>query len=350
MVSRRRITSYESQRCHGGRNLNENHDCWMVSRRRITSYESQRCHDRTIGRSVFNPMVSSGHRVWLGLTFLWFYTPLLLVRAGLHRPRTNLKHTVGKRDALTDSGLVAASWIWASGATTGNVAFLKTFSSSAGKIATSATISFTAVDVATLWVNGQPIGASNDWKSAEVLSAALNASANTVSILAGNAGNAGAPPPGLLAAIKVQYSDGSADTIVSDSSWQASANIPSDFPTPADISHFTSAAIVASFGSGAWGTSVALVSPDPDAPTLVGGTWIWSTSDGEYAAPPGTVGLRKNVVTPSGKSVQSATILLTADNTFSLYVNGKYIGAPPNEANSVVESTAWGRAQQSMLG
>jgi hypothetical protein len=41
---------------------------------------------------------------------------------------------------------------------------------------------------------------------------------------------------------------------------------------------------------------------------------------------------------------------LTADNTFSLYVNGKYIGAPPNEANSVVESTAWGRAQQFNVG
>ncbi|KAJ7827045.1 hypothetical protein B0H14DRAFT_1242418 [Mycena olivaceomarginata] len=53
-------------------------------------------------------MVSSGHQIWLGLTFLWFYTPLLLVQASLH-PRTNLKRLVGKRDALTDSGLVAAS-------------------------------------------------------------------------------------------------------------------------------------------------------------------------------------------------------------------------------------------------
>ncbi|KAF7351336.1 hypothetical protein MSAN_01565100 [Mycena sanguinolenta] len=283
---------------------------------------------------MFGAMVSpQGPRVWLRLTLFWLSIPLIFVQAGFHQLRT--KHAAIKRDALADSGLASASWIWASGTTTGNVAFLKTFTSSAGKIASSAAISLTAVNVATLWINGQPIGASNEWTSAEVFSAALNASVNTFSVLAGEHG---------------QRCDGSTETVVSDSSWQAATNIPSDFPTPADTSQFASAAVAAFFGSGAWGTSVVVASPDTNAPTLVGGTWIWSTSDGEYAAPAGTVGFRRNVVTPSGKSAQSATILLTADNTFVLYVNGQYVGAPPNEANAVVESTAWGRAQQFNVG
>ncbi|KAJ6480653.1 hypothetical protein DFH09DRAFT_1292561 [Mycena vulgaris] len=294
-------------------------------------------------------MVPSGCRNWLIITLVCLHIPFLLVQARFHHPRT-MHNTISKRDALSDSGLATASWIWASGATSGNVAFLKTFSSATGKFAASATISITAVNQFTIWVNGQPIGASSDWTSAQVFSAALNTSSNTFSVLAGNSANAGAPPPGLLAAIKVQYSDGSADTVVSDSNWQASANIPSDFPLPSDTSHFASAAVASKFGSGAWGTSLAMPSPDPNAPSLSGGTWIWSTSDAEYAAAAGTVGFRKTVTTPNGKSAQSATILLTADNTFTLYVNGKYVGAPPYQADATVESTAWGRAQQFTVG
>ncbi|KAF7360240.1 hypothetical protein MVEN_00752800 [Mycena venus] len=290
---------------------------------------------------------SSGRRIWLDLTLFWFYIPLL-VQAGLHHPRT--KHAVSKRDALSDSGLASASWIWASGSTTGNVAFLKTFTNPAGKNSTSATIYLTAVNSAVLWVNQQPIGATNNWQSAEIFTATLNASTNTFSVLAGNNGNSGAPPAGLLASIKVQYNDGSVATIVSDASWLAAVNIPSDFPAPADRSHFTSAAVAASFGSGAWGNSVTLASPDPNAPSLTGGTWIWSTSDAAFSFPAGTVGFRKNVVTPNGKTAQSCTILLTADNTFVLYVNGNYIGAPPNEPDPLLEAYRWNHARQFNVG
>ncbi|KAJ7440135.1 hypothetical protein FB451DRAFT_140486 [Mycena latifolia] len=291
----------------------------------------------------------SGGRTWFTITFICFHIPFLLAQARLHhsRPRHNV---ISQRDALSDSGLTSASWIWAPGATSGNVAFLKTFSSTPGKLAASATISITAVNQFTVWVNGQPVGASSDWTSPQVLSAALNQSSNTFSVLAVNSANADAPPPGLLAAIKIQYSDNSADTVVSDSSWQASVNIPSDFPVPSDTSHFTSATVAGQFGSGAWGSSLTLASADPNAPSLSGGTWIWSTSDAQYAAPAGTVGFRKTVATPSGKSAQSATVILGTDNIFVLYVNSKYVGASPAQPNAVAESTAWGRAHQVTVG
>ncbi|KAJ7742736.1 hypothetical protein DFH07DRAFT_39750 [Mycena maculata] len=282
-----------------------------------------------------------GGRTWLALTLFWCHIPFTLVEAHPH----HRKHS-GKRDSLSNSGLPSASWIWAPGAPAGNVAFLKTFSSATGKIASSATISLTAVNQFTLWVNGQPTGASSDWTSAQVLSAALNSSTNTFSVLATNDANSGAPPPGMLAAVTVKYSDGSTDSVVSDSSWLASTNIPLDFPSPASTSNFAAAAVAGSFGSGAWGDSVTVAAPNPNPPTLTGGMWIWSTSDAEYAAPAGTVGFRKTVATPNGKTAQSATILLTADNTFALYVNGIYVGAPPYETNTAMESTAWGQAQQ----
>ncbi|KAJ7108615.1 hypothetical protein C8R44DRAFT_857570 [Mycena epipterygia] len=276
-------------------------------------------------------MVPSGGRTWLTITFILCHVPFLFVQASLHK--SIARHNgIRKRDPLSDSELESASWIWTSGPTTGNVAFLKTFTSATGKTAATATISMTAVNKFTVWVNGQPIGASgdgaNDWQSAQVLSAALNSSTNTFSVLAVNNANSGSPAPGLLAAIQVKYSDGSIDTVVSDSSWAVSAAIPSDFPTPSDTSNFASATVSAPFGSGPWGKSVTVASA-ANAPSLSGSAWIWSSSTAASDAPVGTVGFRKTVATPSGKSAQSATILLTVDNGFTLYVNGDYVGAPP---------------------
>ncbi|KAJ7742726.1 hypothetical protein DFH07DRAFT_964435 [Mycena maculata] len=281
-----------------------------------------------------------GGRTWLTLTFIICHIPFLLVQARLQPPR--VKHnTIGRRDGLT-----SASWIWTSAATTGNVAFLNTFDSAAGKTATSATISMAAVNQFTLWVNGQPIGASNDWQSAQVFSAALNASTNTFSVLAVNNAITGSPPPGLVAAIQIAYSDGSGDTVVSDSSWTVSAVIPSDFPTPATTSAFTPATVAAAFGSGAWGNSVTLAAATPNVPSLSASTWIWSTSGAASNAAVGTVGFRKTVATPSGKTAQSATLLVTADNGFNLYVNGDYVGSSPG----VPVIPDFRRAQQFTVG
>ncbi|KAJ6514549.1 hypothetical protein DFH09DRAFT_1374025 [Mycena vulgaris] len=270
-----------------------------------------------------------------GSSHSFFVTFLLYEVVQAHAPRSLAKHNaIGKRDPLLDSGLVSASWIWTPDATIGNVAFLKTFSSAAGKTAISASISMTAVNQFTLWVNGQPIGASgdgpDDWKSAQVLDAALNAtSANTFSVLAVNKANAGGPAPGLLAAIRVKYLDGSSESVVSDSSWAVSATIPPDFPTPADTTHFASAAVAAPFGSGVWGRSVAIAAADPNVPSLASSSWIWSISTAATEAPVGTVGFRKTVVSPSGKTATSALIVVAVDNGYTLYVNEKYVGAPP---------------------
>ncbi|KAJ7116478.1 hypothetical protein C8R44DRAFT_983544, partial [Mycena epipterygia] len=137
------------------------------------------------------------------MPFFFCPLPFLFVQGQLHAKQNDIE----RRDPNSDSGLLSASWIWTSGATTGNVAFLKSFSTTVGsKTAISATFTMTAVNHFTLWVNGQPIGASgngtNDWQSAQVFSTALN-STNTVSVLAVNNANSGAPPPGLLAAIQV---------------------------------------------------------------------------------------------------------------------------------------------------
>ncbi|KAJ7778190.1 hypothetical protein B0H16DRAFT_1248219, partial [Mycena metata] len=224
----------------------------------------------------------------------------------------------------------------------GNVAFLKNITAPSGKTASHALVSITAVANWTLWINGQPIGGSgnseDDWTSAHVLRAALNASVNTFSILA-NGGQSTTPPPALLAAIQVSFSDSTNSTFLSDSTWLTATNISSSFPLPSDLSQFAPAAVAAPYGSGPWGQGVSLPVPDPDPVSLNGSSWIWSTANASLAASAGTVGFRKTFATPVGKRAQRASVLLTSDNTFALYVNKAYVGAPPG-------SGLWQYAQQ----
>jgi hypothetical protein len=53
--------------------------------------------------------------------------------------------------------------------------------------------------------------------------------------------------------------------------------------------------------------------------------WIWATADADQAAPPQTVYFRKTFVLPDVP--EEAAVVLTADNRFSLYVNGKDAGS-----------------------
>ncbi|KAJ7655904.1 hypothetical protein B0H17DRAFT_1213888 [Mycena rosella] len=187
-----------------------------------------------------------------------------------------------------------------------------------------------AVNQFTLWVNGNPIGVSgdgmNDWKAAQVLKTTLNPRSNTFSVLAVNNVNSGAPPPGLLAAIRTKYSDGPDDIVASDASWAVSSIIPSD------TSEFTAATLLAPFGSGSLRNAVKIPSPDPNLPTLTNSVWIWSTSSAATNTVPGSVGFRKTFSTPGGRTAQSATALIT-DDRFTFYLNGAYAVSPQSNFN-----------------
>ncbi|KAJ7269772.1 hypothetical protein C8J57DRAFT_1468741 [Mycena rebaudengoi] len=270
----------------------------------------------------------------------------------------------GRRD---DLGFSAASWIWLPGsdgsarifAGSANAAFLKTFSSPAGKNASSAVILMTAADHFTLWVNGQPIGDSasvetggpDDWKSARVLRAGLNASSNVFAVSVVDNPKSTAPAQGLLAAVQIVYSDGTQDRFVSDASWLVSGSASANFMSLNETTNFTAAAIDAPYGDQPWGASVVIPPADPKTPDFPGSTWLWSTVNASVSAAPGTVGFRKRVPTPAGLTPKSASVLLTADNEFDLYVNGRYIGSPPARPNLDTAPDGWNRGQQfSALG
>ncbi|KAJ6586437.1 hypothetical protein DFH09DRAFT_1432403 [Mycena vulgaris] len=280
-------------------------------------------------------------RACLPLSFLWGAHVTANEAVQARFPKLPKPDDIGRRDGLSASGLTSASWIWASAPITGNVAFLKTITTPPGRTASSATITISAVNRYTLWVNGHPIGASghgaDDWKLAQVFGAVLAGADTTFSVLAVNDADSGAPAPGLVATIHIKFDDGSADAVVvSDSTWTVSSVIPSDFPTPSNTSQFAAATVAAPFGSGPWGTNVTVAFPDPNTPTLAGSEWIWSTPGAATNTTPTTVVFRKTFTTPSGRSPQSATVLITVDDGYIIYLNGDYIASATSNTFTVI--------------
>ncbi len=80
--------------------------------------------------------------------------------------------------------------------------------------------------------------------------------------------------------------------------------------------------------------------PEPEPPlgsgpalALKGASWTWHPeADPAQAAPPGTRYFRKQITIPAGAKVRKATFTGTADNSFTLFVNGKDAGHSDNSA------------------
>ncbi|KAF8060176.1 bacterial alpha-L-rhamnosidase-domain-containing protein [Lyophyllum atratum] len=200
----------------------------------------------------------------------------------------------------------------------------------------------TVDDQFTLYVNGNLVGASptsaNIWKTSQRFSISLNAGSNLFAVRATNLGdvsNGGPGPAGLLASIQITFSDGSTTIISSDSSWRSITAIPANFQSPSvDDSSWAAASVLGKYGMAPWNSDVALPTGDVTATiTFVDSTWIWSAETAAPApsAPAGARAFRKTFPTPSGKTLKSAFVILTADDGFTFYVNGAVVGSSPDQ-------------------
>ncbi|KAF7293113.1 hypothetical protein MKEN_01468700 [Mycena kentingensis (nom. inval.)] len=252
------------------------------------------------------------------------------------------------RGTFADTDFAHASWIWLptpnlqTSAPAGTVGFLRSFTSPSGKVAAAASIALTADNNFTVFVNGHPVGASDpgsSWQTGQALIATLNATHNTIAVLAVNFDDSKkAPTPaGLLAFVRTFYTDGSNDTFASDASWKVTGSIPKDWPSVSDTSGFVDAQVAFKYGEGPWTDQVSVVQSDFTSDAFSGSNWIWSASDAATAALAGNVGFRKKVPSPADKRPTSATVVATADNFFQLFINGRYISSPPPDPNTAGE-------------
>ena len=150
-------------------------------------------------------------------------------------------------------------------------AFRVTQAAPEGASAARAEVLITADDSFTLWVDGAEIGATepveNGWQGSRFYTADLSGDTTVVAVRGTNdAADAG----GVLAVVRLTWSDGTTSTLTTGSAWKAATDFPADFARPdLDDSGWDQAAEIAAYGSGPWGNGVRLPTLEPlPAPLL----------------------------------------------------------------------------------
>ncbi|KAJ6468493.1 bacterial alpha-L-rhamnosidase-domain-containing protein [Mycena vitilis] len=269
---------------------------------------------------------------------------------------------IGKNTTVVPAALLtafdSASWIWAPeagqtppNAPPGDVALRLTYTPPAGKTTASALVVVTTDDRFTLYANGVLVGSAPNttdiWKAAQIFhNIDLSTSSSSVlfAVRATNlpdVGTGGAGPAGLLFAAQITFTDGSSALVSSGSAagWKATTSIPTNFQLPATSdATWPAPAVIGAYGVAPWTTQVVVAAPTPTVPALTSATWIWNTAAPSVA--PGTVAFRRALAVPAGKSATEVVVVITADDLFTLWVDGAQVGSAPDETD------VWMAAQQ----
>ncbi|KAK7456488.1 hypothetical protein VKT23_010738 [Stygiomarasmius scandens] len=244
--------------------------------------------------------------------------------------------------AGTELNFNGSKWIWTDeldnnglAVTPSNRAFRKAFAAPDGKTPSTLKIAFAVDNVATLFVNGEQIGTNDNWHTASTYCVPLKPCSNVIAFNATNKNDTVAPRnhAALLVTGEITYTDGSTSRVISDQSWHvfglSGASIPNGWESP-------------SFDDSSWDLAISegtFPNQDPDnygSPIIAGtdplsmspASWIWTNEITAPASPvsPGTRAFRRTIELPPGHTSASAQVLIVADNEYSLYVNGRFVG------------------------
>ncbi|KAK0495925.1 lectin, partial [Armillaria luteobubalina] len=225
--------------------------------------------------------------------------------------------------------LAGSNWVWTGeegspggGAPVGSRPFRLTIPLMEDKCAVCATIIIATDDFHTLYVSGAEIGSGVSYTSAQVYTVGLKRRSKNV--IAVNATNTGGPA-GMIATVLVDYSDSSTETFVTDASWKTLQSVPPlEFADPRlDDSSWIAASEEGTDNVPPWGpTSL------PPVLDITQSNWIWTKeTDSAGNAPIGHRAFRKTITSPSGKCAVCAKVVLTVDNTYTVYANGESLGS-----------------------
>ncbi len=147
---------------------------------------------------------------------------------------------------------------------------------------------------------------------------------------------------GLIAAIRVDYSDGTTQTIVTDTTWKTiQATPPGGWMSPS----FNDSAWIAASSEGPTATTPWGMPPLPPAMNMTGVSWIRTNETSAAGVDPlGHRPFRKTIVSPYGKAAVCGKVVVTAyvflsassfvsliafcsDDEYTLYVNGNEFGS-----------------------
>ncbi|PBK78494.1 lectin [Armillaria solidipes] len=247
----------------------------------------------------------------------------------LARAATTEKASLAARAEAQPLTLANSNWIWTGeedgageSAPIGSRPFRKTISHTRTKCAVCATILIATDNLHTLYVNGAEVGSGASFSSAQVYTVGLNPEINNV-ITVNGTNNEG--PAGLIATVLVDYSDGTTETFVTDSSWKTlKSSPPAGFANPSlDDSAWIAAVEQGKEGVSPWGQTAL-----PPALDMTQSNWIWTSETNSAGdAPAGHRAFRKTITSLYGKGAVCAKVVITADNGYTLYANGQSLGS-----------------------
>ncbi|KAK0239800.1 lectin [Armillaria nabsnona] len=250
-------------------------------------------------------------------------------RSLLARVPTTERASLAARAAAQPLTLANSNWIWTGeqggaggSAPVGSRPFRKTIPHTSTKCPVCATILIATDDLHTLYVNGAVVGSGASFTSAQVYTVGLKPESNNVITVNGT--NTGGPAA-LIATILVDYSDGTTETFVSDASWKTlKAAPPAGFANPSlDDSAWIAAVAQGKDGVYPWGQTAL-----PRALDMTQSNWIWTGETNSAGnAPVGHRAFRKTITSPYGKGAVCAKVVITVDDTYTLYANGQSLGS-----------------------
>ncbi|KAJ7912391.1 hypothetical protein B0H13DRAFT_1713163 [Mycena leptocephala] len=188
-----------------------------------------------------------------------------------------------------------------------------------------------AVETMNLYVNGDYIGSGSTPRRSGFAQRFCVDLLPSLNVFAVNASTAPANliHGALVATILVTYSDGTADTLVTDSSWRMAHGSPAGFEQPSFNDTTWAAATVVGTGSTPFGEVI--IPANPPVTTLDLAQWVWTNAiPAGGNLPNGSRAFRRTFTPAPGQTPRSANILITADNAYTLYVNGVSIGSGNN--------------------
>ncbi|KAJ6527570.1 hypothetical protein DFH09DRAFT_1371378 [Mycena vulgaris] len=237
---------------------------------------------------------------------------------------------VAAPDATSALSFAASKWIWASTTTAnGLVALRKDFTPPLGKSLIAGEIILTAANF-DLYLNGDYVGSATPPSRSALTQRFCFDLLPSYNVFAVNASTAATRDGAFIATILLTYSDFTQDTIVSDSSWRAKNGLPLGFEQLSfDDTAWPVATVAGVYGAAPWGTIS--IPSDPPVFTLNRAQWVWTNIvPASGSLPVGSRAFRRMFTPAPGQILATANIIISADNAYTLYVNGITVGTGAN--------------------
>ncbi|KAJ7336815.1 hypothetical protein DFH08DRAFT_877527 [Mycena albidolilacea] len=239
-------------------------------------------------------------------------------------------------EATSALSFASSKWIWNSATATANavIGLRKDFTPPLGKALIGAEIIITAVSNLNLYVNGDYVGSGTPpsrGRFAHRFCVDLLPSFNVFAVNA-STGVSGADEGGLLATILLTYTDGTTDRLITDSSWRVKSGLPLGWEQLSfDDTTWAVATTVGSYGVAPWDTVLVNIPADPPVLALDRAQWVWTdVIPASGSIPAGQRAFRRIFPLSPGQVSRSATIIIAADNEYTLYINGVSVGTGTN--------------------